>query len=161
MTIRRSVNIDAMNSDYTAFEEGVDSAPEGLFSFARNLKFEIGEACDDYLRAMTRIGAKVCNCDGIREIEVMMFAMIRDRNPDSEITQVVGFGRTLRDADPFDRSSIIRRVERDKGFYATRAEWQALGLIPADEFVEDADAEFAAAVEREALPYSFAGSTNA
>lgn len=122
MTIRRAINVAAANEDYMCFEEAVGNAPEGMFNQSRAIKYEVGEACDDFLRAMTIRGLATCNGDGIREIEVMMFDMIRRENPTSEIEQAIGLGRVLRDA-PNDRlalhgskQDIIARLVRDRDF---------------------------------------------
>lgn len=131
MTIRSSVNIRAINESYMAFEEACDRAPEGTFEWSKDLRQDIGETCDAFLALMRSKGVETCNCDGIREIEVMLFAMLRDKNPDSEIQSAIGLGETLRDP-AFDGESIIRGLERDRDAIAQLAEAAMLqvGVLP-------------------------------
>lgn len=81
MTIRRHVDLAAINSDYIRFEAACEETPELVKPVADTARILIGEVCDDLLNIMKNIGLSVCNCDGIREIEVLMFDMLERSNP--------------------------------------------------------------------------------
>ncbi len=118
MTIRSNVNIAAANSVFEAFEAACERAPEGTFEESKTIRWLIGETCDDFLSQMQGRGINVCNCDGIREVEVMLFDMIHRKNPVSEIDAAIGLGRTLLEyPDAADR--VIAGLIRDRDFLAS------------------------------------------
>lgn len=97
MTIRANINVRDLNTLYSAFERGCDRAPDGVFSLAKGIRQSIGDACDALLADLKLMNVNASNCDGIREIEVMMFGMVAENNRDAtpaagEINQVVGLG---------------------------------------------------------------------
>lgn len=97
MTIRSNVNIRAANDDYGHFLTGVEAAPAGVLVQGQTIADLIGDMANGIIRRAREEDLKVCNCDGIREIEALVFAMLRDKNPDSEIETAIGLGRTLTD----------------------------------------------------------------
>lgn len=130
MTIRSNINARRANDLYTAFEEGCANAPIGTLEKSIEVRDRIGYVCDEFLDGMKKLDVTTCNCDGIREIEVLMFDMLRRQNPGpGPIMEAIGFGRALQEQSyQMDRDEIIRRVERDGHFAATRDEWIRFGL---------------------------------
>lgn len=120
MTIRRSVDLSAINRDYTLFLDGCEAAPEGMFLQAKDVRDRIiGYGVDELLRTAKASGLETCACDGIREIEILMFDMLRRMNPTSEIEGAMGLGRALTDADEEGRARIIAGLVRDRDFVAS------------------------------------------
>ena len=130
MTIRSNIDAREANRIYTAFEEGCANAPAGTFAQAEKIRLQIGEACDSFLANMKALGVAVCNCDGIREIEVLMFDMLRRKNQSTgPIMAATAFGLALQEQRyQSDRDEILRRVKRDGYFAATRDDWIRYGL---------------------------------
>lgn len=130
MTIRSHIDAREANRLYTAFEEGCANAPEGTFERALLIRDIIGNMCDSFLTDMKELGVGVCNCDGIREIEVLMFDMLRRKNDAGQIPAMIAFGLALQEQTyQHDRDTIINRVRRDGNFWATREEWERFGLL--------------------------------
>jgi hypothetical protein len=102
MTIRRNVNIAAINDDFMAFERGLSAAPAGFdLNKAEDIRDRVlGYSADTFLAVAKRNGLKTCNCDGIREIEALMFDMIRRQNPDCGIESLIAIGRAEEEAYP-------------------------------------------------------------
>lgn len=95
MTIRRHVDLSALNDDLMAFERGIERAPAGpVLMKCEDIRDRVlGYSADTILGAAARNGLTACNCDGIREIEALMFDMIRRKNPDSGIEELILLGR--------------------------------------------------------------------
>ena len=123
MTIRRHVDLSSINEDFMCFEVACSEAPEGMFLQAREIRDRVlGYSADEFLRVTKSNGLETDNCDGIREVEALMFDLVRKKNPDSEIEAAIGLGRVLRDA-PSDRmrlhgskEAILDRLQRDRDF---------------------------------------------
>ena len=113
MTIRRNLNLAAINDDFMDFEKACDLAPDGVLQQAKDIRAFIGEQADQLLSHAQRSGIKTCNCDGIREIEVLIFDMIRRKNPDSQIERAVGIGGDLREADCATMDGLLAELERN------------------------------------------------
>jgi hypothetical protein len=94
MTIRRNVDLAAINSTYTDFLDGVEIAKAGVVPVAQNVADMIGDAVDGIFRETRALGLKACNCDGLREIEALIFDMLLSQNPDSEIATAILIGET-------------------------------------------------------------------
>lgn len=138
MTIRRNVNLAVMSSDYAAFEAGVDAAPEGSFSMSRNLKFEIGDATDDLIRMVRRLGLNVNNSDGAREIEALLFGWVRDANPDNpEFAMTQSFGCCLDEA--------TGDAERQKVIDAHETAYHDIQIVDDEPEVRDDEDQYAGA----------------
>lgn len=120
MTIRRHVDLSAINADYTLFLDGCDAAPDGMFLQAKDIRDRvIGYGVDELARTAKASDVVTCSCDGIREIEVLMFDMLRRMNPSSEIEGAMGLGRSLADSDAEGRARIIAGLVRDRDFVAS------------------------------------------
>lgn len=141
MTIRSCIDARSANEDFMAFEEGCANAPAGTFERAIAIRDRIGYLCDEFLAGMKELDLTVCNCDGIREIEVLMFDMLRRKNETGVIPTTIAFGRALQEQSyQYDRDAIINRVRRDGSFWATREEWERFGFaVEDDEPVIDDD----------------------
>ena len=114
MTIRRNVNIAAINSTYGQFLDGVETAKAGVVPIAQNVADMIGDAVDGILREARVLGLEACNCDGIREIEVMIFDMLLRKNPNSQITAAIEIG-SQSPAPSLDRQiEIVNRVTAER-----------------------------------------------
>lgn len=118
MTIRRHVDLAAINTDYTHFLTGCETAPSGMFGRALDVRDRIiGYCVDEIDRTARAAGLESCVSDGIREIEILMFDMLRTKNPLGEIAGATAFGRALEEAeDPDARQRIIEALERDRDF---------------------------------------------
>ena len=122
MTIRSHVNIRNLNECFSAFETGCDRAPDGTFLLAKNIREITGAHCDALLADLKRYNIAACNCDGIREIEAMMFGMIAEKNLDNaighEINAVVGLGY-IEEGRGLDEA--ILAIDRQRRFLAELA----------------------------------------
>lgn len=120
MTIRRNLNLATINDDYGDFLTTTERAPAGTYEGAKMIASFIGNVVDALIKDGRASGLKVCNCDGIREIEVLIFDMLRTQNPDSEIEKAIGLGDALRNADCGEMDKIITELEyaRDEAFAA-------------------------------------------
>ena len=100
MTIRRNVDIAAINSDYGYFLTAVSdqNIPPAYDIFVQIME-EIGNSVDDFLRHCRFQNLETCNGDGIREIECLMFDMIRKKNPHLDFAQVIAVGMRMEEAD--------------------------------------------------------------
>jgi len=116
MTIRSNVNLRALNTDFTYFLDACEAAPEGVFEEAKNIRDRVlGYSADELLRVCKSNDIGACNCDGIREVEIIMFDMVRRMNPDSQIESAIGFGREITQF-PNARERVIAGLIRDRDF---------------------------------------------
>ena len=114
MTIRRNVNIATINNTYGQFLEGVDAAKAGVLPVAQNVADMIGDAANGILREARGLGLETCNCDGIREIEALIFEMLLRKNPNSQITAAIEIG-SQSPAPALDRQiEIVNRVTAER-----------------------------------------------
>ena len=113
MTIRNGVNLGSKNTDYSHFLLAVETAPE-RFERAEEIRAFIGEQADTIIRRARDFGITVCPCDGIREVEVLLFDMIWNKARDTSIIDhnaigdAVGVGRQL--DDPATRTEVLRAL---------------------------------------------------
>lgn len=123
MTIRRHVDVAAINADYTLFLDACEAAPEGLFDRSKDIRDRVlGYGVDEFARVASGLGLKTCPCDGIREVEAMLFDMLRRLNPDDEIESAIGFGKALEATETADgRRDLVARLERDRDFVRSMA----------------------------------------
>lgn len=96
MTIRRNVDLNAINQRYSAFEDGINAARRPTFDRPLEIAQFIAEQADTFLKEARALGLKTCNCDGIREIEALMFDMIDRMNEDCDIEEAVQRGLMIR-----------------------------------------------------------------
>jgi hypothetical protein len=136
MTIRRSVNIAEINKDFTYFLDGCENAPDGMFTQALDIRDRVlGYTADEFLRVATAADLMTCNSDGIREIEAMMFAMLREKNPNSQIEQTIGLGKALEHAgsegSAVTKQDILDRLVSDRNFVQSQRQADVDALLDA------------------------------
>jgi hypothetical protein len=113
MTIRRTVEPHAANIDYTHAERALEILPEHVLPKARAAMRIIADTANHLLRSCSEEGIAACNCDGIREIEALTFAMLRAKEiPQDEIHAAMDCGRRLTAAedDPVETLRIMNAV---------------------------------------------------
>jgi len=74
MTIRRNIDISQFSRDLNAIQNAIEAT--GAFTRAAQIVEFIGEQCDAFLTEANTLSIGTCNCDGIREIEALMFNMV-------------------------------------------------------------------------------------
>lgn len=122
MTIRRSIDASAANREYGYAELAARILPEHVLPKARTALRIVAETADTLLRSCAEEGIAACNCDGIREIEAMTFAMLKSREqPQDEINAAVDVGRRLSAAED-DTVETMRIIG------ATTEAWARLGM---------------------------------
>lgn len=128
MSIRPNVNLAAMNKNLSLLDTCRQEAPEGMFTAACELSGIIGDTCDELIKTLNAAGYKTENCDGIREIEALIYDWVRRSNPDNLVfAEAEGFGRAIQtEAAPRVRAQLIR----DRDFI--RSTRQNAGSIPAN-----------------------------
>ncbi|MDI3258454.1 MAG: hypothetical protein QJR02_02025 [Sinobacteraceae bacterium] len=95
MTIRSSIDARALNRSLTDFE-GVDDAPDGSYEQAKSLRRLIGDSVDQLMKNIREMGLCVDTCDGIREVEAVIYGYIKDANPDHPMFPTAeGFGAAM------------------------------------------------------------------
>lgn len=110
MTIRRNLDAHTANVGYGHAERALEILPEHVLPKARAAMRIIADTADHLLRSCGEEGIAACNCDGIREIEALTFAMLRAKeNPQDEIHAAMDIGRHLTAAedDPVGTLRII------------------------------------------------------
>lgn len=107
MTIRRNVNIADINKDYSAFMVALDELPSGMFLFSRSVQKMVSDTLDDLELYATIAEVPLDRCDRIREVEALMFDMIRQTNTGSDIEQVIQIGNLLDTLEGEERRRVL------------------------------------------------------
>lgn len=107
--------MNTLNKDFASFRYACEEAPEGTYLQAKDIRRLIGDLADALIRKGRDLGLEVDTCDGIHNVEATMFDMLRQKNPDSQIEQAIGFGRTITDF-PEQKERIIAGLVRDRDF---------------------------------------------
>lgn len=114
MTIRRNINIEQARDDLEAFREGIDSAPDGMYTRAREIKRVIDRTFATLFEEAHSINLNVDNADGSMEVEIVLFAMLQRANHlDADIHAAISLGRTLLDY-PESRERVLAGLTRDR-----------------------------------------------
>lgn len=100
MTIRRNVDLNAINRDYDAFQFALSELSRSAFPFARRVQEVVTNSIDELELIASVQAVRIDRCDRIREVEALTFDMIRLTNPDSEIEQVIKIGHDLDGKSP-------------------------------------------------------------
>lgn len=100
MTIRRNVDLNAINRDYDAFQFALSELPRPAFPFARRVQEVVTTSIDELEIVASVQEVRIDRCDRIRELEALTFDMIRYTNYDSEIEQVIKIGHDLDGKSP-------------------------------------------------------------
>ncbi|MGS0567052.1 hypothetical protein [Xanthomonas oryzae] len=96
MTIRSYIDARALNTELESFERCADESPAGTYEQAKELAELIGRIADDLIRGLRAIGMQADNCDGIREVEAVIYGWIKNSNPDATVFPTAeGFGDSL------------------------------------------------------------------
>lgn len=113
MTIRRNTDLSRFSADLSAVQTAIDATGRDTFKRADEIVNFIGNQCDALLNSAKDLNIGTCNCDGIREIEALMFDMVR-RNAtiadDQEISRAMKIGYALDDF-PASTGTIIKIVD--------------------------------------------------
>ena len=120
MTIRRSVDLNQINQDYSAFREALFSLPARMFPFARRVRCAVDDSIDALERAGEENNVGVDRCDMIREVEVLTFDMLRRTNESIEIEQVIAIGRQLYLMTPADAARLTKNLTEAYEDFAER-----------------------------------------
>ncbi len=123
MTIRRNVNIDALNDRYNYLERCAEKAPDGTYALSKATVETIGEIADDIMRRVRALGLRANNCDGIREVEAVIYGYVADANPDSELRVGEGFGEHV-DGPAGER--VLAQAVRDRDFIRNHPQYLAI-----------------------------------
>jgi hypothetical protein len=92
MTIRNSVNISKLNDEMSNYQACAEQAPKGTYEDVKETWFALNEIFGDLFTALKDAGFKVNPCDGFREIEVLIYGMLKEANPDKWVRFAVGEG---------------------------------------------------------------------
>ena len=87
-----------LNARFSDFRNGVDaieSRPDlsGLFLTERELRAKIGEAVDSLSSWAKSQGAAPDNCDGVHNVEAVIYAWLTEKSPSYIGATVEGIGR--------------------------------------------------------------------
>lgn len=112
MTIRRNVDLSYMSSRLTNAQAAVDTTPSGTFARVPMILDFIGEKLDEFIREAREQGINVCNSDGAREIEALVFEMIRSNasNDAREIALAIKLGELLTDF-PDHTNTMLKLID--------------------------------------------------
>ena len=112
MSIRPNIDAREYNRRYELIEACAENAPEGVHEHAKELVAVIGDVADLLLRELKRAGFPICNCDGIREIEAVIYGAVLKQYY-AAVAGAEGFGEAM-GTDAKDR--VIEQVIRDRDF---------------------------------------------
>lgn len=123
MTIRNSIDAQALSRAYDDFERCAEEAPDGAYEEAKAVKALIGGLADRLIQDVRALGLKADNCDSIREVEAVIYGYLKASNPEATVFAVSeGFGHWL---DTPARERVLSNCQRDMAALRT------LGVIPA------------------------------
>lgn len=123
MTVRKTIDLSQIAEDYRNFRTAMDEAPEGTFEATRRLFRSLDYGVADLLNGFDADGFVYDKCYQLFEIEVMLFAMLRDNNPlyRNEIESAIGLGKTLSYGGRAVRERVLVGLARDRDFLADLA----------------------------------------
>jgi len=105
---------------FNAFAEGVDLAPPGTHVLASNVRTAIGDAADDFMRAVRALGLQADSCDLIHAVEVAMYDYVKASNLESNaLVLAEGFGDAM--SGPA-RDRVMAQALQDQAFIARMTE---------------------------------------
>lgn len=97
MTIRRSVDISSINRDYSAFHTALDYCPVEEFTLSHNIENFVVSTMDDLESNSRFYGVAIDTCDMIREVEALIFDMVRRKNELVEVEKLIRLGHMIHD----------------------------------------------------------------
>lgn len=108
--------------NFEHFANCAEDAPEGMYRDVKDIRNVIGDAADDLIYQIRRLGFKANNCDGIYQVEEAIYKWIVESNPDDVIFPTAeDFGEAM--TGDFRDQVIARAI-------ANRDELRELGLLP-------------------------------
>ena len=116
MTIRRSINAAELSEQLGNLEECATMAPAGTYQDAKDLSGFFSDLFTHIQGELKAMGLKTPNGDQYREVEAVLYGMIKDYNPDSTTFSVSeGFGRAMNMGDAV-ANRVIANAKRDIEF---------------------------------------------
>lgn len=113
MTIRRSVDISSMNRDYSAFHTALDYCPVEEFMLSHHIGNFVVSTMDDLESNSRFYGVAIDNCDMIREVEALIFDMVRRKNKLVEVEKLIRLGHMLDDVPGNPNKTASRFFENE------------------------------------------------
>lgn len=96
MTIRTHIDAQALNRAWTALQRCASDAPAGTYEQASAIAGVVEGCANTLIRELRSIGMNVNVCDGIREVEAVIYGYIKNANPDAEVFPMAeGFGNAM------------------------------------------------------------------
>lgn len=125
MTIPRTINMEALNERLGNMDNCAQYAPTRTFERAKTAHGIIGEALDDLIKRLAAEGFDVCNCDGVRQVEAVMYGWVVTSDPETFLV-AEGFGSAM-DTEAKDR--VIANMKRDRDFIENMRRDQSLSSL--------------------------------
>lgn len=119
MTIRSHIQAGSLNEAWGHFEAAAEAAPEGTYEQAKQVARLIGTFADDLVNGLRTLGLQANNCDGIRDVEAVIYGYIRDSNPEASVFSTAeGLGESL---DGPSRDRVLAQATRDRDLLRDKA----------------------------------------
>ncbi len=114
MTIRTHIDAAALNKAWTAFEQCASEAPKETYEQAKTVAQVVWRCANSLIEELSEIGMRADNCDGIREVEAVIYGYIKNANPDAAVFPMAeGFGEAM---DGEARERVLAQTVRDRDF---------------------------------------------
>lgn len=147
MTIRRNIDLSAMSDRLWNVQMACDNSATS-FPQLRDAIGVCGEQCDDLIKTARSESLGICNCDGIREVEALMFDLLaRNALPDlaAEIEMAEFYAQALTDRNFEEQNDLVAHVQRNEHLLKTLEDWKitiAERSIDDEPVVEDDEERF-------------------
>jgi len=116
MTIRSAINAQKLNNEWSNFKQCADEAPDGTYEACKDIAAVVDGAAKELFDKTKLLGLKANTCDGIREVEAVIYGFIKDSNPDSPVFPTSeGFGEGLQGPA---RERILAQAASNRDFLA-------------------------------------------
>ena len=118
MTIRNHVDLRGLNASWSDFERCAEEAPAGTYAQAKAIAEMIESHANALIKELHALGMKADTCDGVREVEALMYGYIRDSNPDAPIFPTAeGFGQAMEGPA---RERVLAQAASNAAFFQQR-----------------------------------------
>lgn len=112
MTIRSHIDARGLNSALANFERCADEAPKGTYEQAKQVAELIRALTKGLIHDLRAMGLEADTCDGIREVEAVIYGYIKQSNPAGTVFPTAeGFGLSL---DGPARECVLAQAVRDR-----------------------------------------------
>jgi hypothetical protein len=112
------MNLPAIKQALEDFKRCAEDAPEGCYEDAKRLNDLIGGSVDALMRDIRAMGLKADACDRAFQLEAMIYAYVKESNPDSTIFPTAeGFGASM---SGVARERVLSQAERDRDCLSQR-----------------------------------------